>query len=123
MLSKLIAPTEEQLEDDVIDIKEESDETEPLKMMPDPGQPTEKQLEEHRTCGHTPYRTWCKWCNMGMGRGHQHRMHGAASTIALIGLDYFFMTAEGLKKRKELEYPMNPEGTLRARTRARRVTS
>ncbi len=98
------------MEDAVIDIKEESDETEPLKMMPDPGQPTEKQLEEHRTCGHTPYRTWCKWCNMGRGRGHQHRMRGATSIIARIGLDYFYMTAEGLKKRKELEYPMTAEG-------------
>ncbi len=91
MLSRLLSPLEETLEDQEIAIKEESDETEPLKMSPDPGQPTEKQLEEHRARGHVPYRTWCKWCNMGRGRGHQHRA-GTASTIPLIGLDYFFIT-------------------------------
>ena len=97
------------MEDQEIAIKEESDEIEPLKMAPDPGQPTMKQLEQHRTCGHVPFRTWCKWCNMGRGRGHQHRA-GAASTIALIGLDYFYITEGGLKRRKELEFTMDDAG-------------
>ena len=97
------------MEDQEIAIKEESDEIEPLKMAPDPGQPTMKQQEQHRTCGHVPFRTWCKWCNMGRGRGHQHRA-GAASTIALIGLDYFYITEGGLKRRKELEFPMDDAG-------------
>ena len=79
-----------------------------MKMATDPGQPTEKQVEEHRPC-HVPYRTWCKWCNMGRGRGHQHRA-GQPSLIAVIGLDYFFITPGGIKKRSELEHSADDAG-------------
>ena len=50
-----------------ISIENEVDtEVEPVKMAPDPGQPTQRQVEDHRRA-HIPYRLWCKWCVMGRG--------------------------------------------------------
>ena len=40
---------------------------------------------------------------MGQGRGDQHRS-GPESTIPRIGVDYFFITSGGLKKRADLKY-------------------
>jgi hypothetical protein len=45
----------------------------------DPGQPTKTQVEEHRTRGHVPYRSWCRWCNLGRGRSLQH--HAKAKPV------------------------------------------
>ena len=113
MSRALLAPAEDELFfGDEIHIKDDGDfddgEVEPVKMAPDPGQPTAKQVEEHRLT-HSLYRSWCKWCVMGRGRGHQHRP-GAASSIAIIGLDYFFITSGGIKKREELEYSVDAAG-------------
>ena len=63
--------------------------------------PSTEAVEQHR-CLHIPYRAWCKWCVMGQGRGDQHRS-GPESTIPRMGLDYFFITSGGVKKRSELE--------------------
>ncbi len=79
-----------------------------MKMAKDPGQPTTRQVEEHRKF-HIPFRSWCKWCILGRGRGIQHR-RADGSKIPIVGLDYFFNTTAGLKKREELEQPMTPEG-------------
>ena len=97
----LLAPADDELWGDEIRIKDDG-EIEPVKMAQDPGQPTAKQVEEHRLT-HSLYRSWCKWCVMGRGRGQQHRP-GATSSIAIIGLDYFFITAGGVKKKDELDY-------------------
>jgi len=106
----LIAPAEEDVEaDEEVVINEGEDvEVEPMKIAKDPGQPTRRQVEEHRKF-HIPFRSWCKWCILGRGRGIQHRRTDG-SRIAIVGLDYFFITAAGLKKREELEQPMTPEG-------------
>ena len=104
MLDDLLAPLEAEGEDEVR-IEEEpdvEDEAEPLKIAKDHKLPSAEAVEEHR-CLHIPYRAWCKWCVMGQGRGDQHRS-GPESTIPKIGMDYFFITAGGLKKRNELEY-------------------
>ena len=76
-------------------------ETEPLRAARDPGCPTVKEVEDHRSRGHLPYRTWCKWCNLGRGRGLQHRK-SPGSRIPIVGLDYFFITEGGVKKKEEL---------------------
>ena len=90
-------------------IQEElEEEAEPLRAARDPGCPSEKQVEEHRLT-HLPFRTWCKWCNLGRGRGLQHRQ-SPGSTIPVIGFDYFFITAGGMKKRQELEFGDGDEG-------------
>ncbi len=106
---KLVAPAVEEDAGEEITIEEErSDEVERLKVAPDPGQPTLKQLELHRIT-HIPFRTWCKWCVMARARGAQHSASGEC-TIAIIGMDYFFITRGGIKKRSELEYPEDEPG-------------
>ncbi len=99
-----MAPTEEDVAvDEEVRIQEEQDvEVEPLRAARDPGQPTASQVEMHRRT-HLPYRLWCKWCILGRGRGLQHRRsHG--SIIPIIGLDYFFITKGGVRRRGELDY-------------------
>ena len=92
-----------------VEIEEEL-ETEPLRNAPDPGKPSSKQMDEHRLT-HVPYRMLCKWCNLGRGRGLQHR-RSAGSDIPVVGIDYFFITKGGVKKRDELEeeYPSDHDG-------------
>ena len=71
-------------------------EEEVVRIAADPGQPSHKQVEEHRTRGHIPYRSWCQWCNLGRGRGQQHRAR-PSSTIPIVAIDYFFLTEAGVK--------------------------
>ena len=33
----------------------------PRRILPDPGQPTQKQIDDHRI-DHLPYRSWCPHC-------------------------------------------------------------
>ena len=42
------------------------------RILPDPGQPTQKQLEDHRI-DHLPFRSWCPECVAGRATGEQHR--------------------------------------------------
>ncbi len=109
-VDSLIAPAEEDVEAEreVMINEGDDEEVEPMKIAKDPGQPTVRQIEEHRKF-HIPFRSWCKWCILGRGRGIQHR-RSDGSTIPVVGLDYFFNTKAGLKKREELEQPMTPEG-------------
>ena len=98
----LIAPALEERREGDIEIEDESDqEVESVKLSRDPGQPTEKEMEEHR-CTHLPYRLWCKFCVMGRGRGVPHK-HSPGSSIPIIGIDYFFMTANGAEKNETVE--------------------
>ncbi len=76
-------------------------EVEPVKRAVDPGKPTDNQIEEHRMA-HLPYRSWCRWCVLGRGRGLQHRAR-AGSLIPIVGIDYFFLTSAGVKLREELK--------------------
>ena len=62
-------------------------EVEPVREAVDPGKPTDRQIEEHRLT-HLPYRSWCRWCVLGRGRGLQHRAR-TGSLIPTVGMDYF----------------------------------
>ena len=77
-------------------------EDEVVRIASDPGQPSHTQVEEHRTRGHIPYRSWCRWCNLGRGRGQQHRAR-PNSLIPVVAIDYFFLIEAGVKLRSELE--------------------
>ena len=77
-------------------------EEEVVRIASDPGQPSHKQVEEHRTRGHIPYRSWCQWCNLGRGRGQPHRAR-PDSAIPIGALDYFFLTEAGVKFHSGLE--------------------
>ena len=113
---RLVAPTEEDVaENEEVQIQEEVNaEVEPLKLAPDPGRPTARQVEEHRRMGHIPYRSWCRWCTLGRGRGMQHR-HGTGSIVPIVGFDYFFLTTGGVKKKTELG--MSDEAIAEARSK------
>ena len=41
--------------------------------LPDPGEPTASQREDHRASGHIVYRSWCEDCVAGRATGEQHR--------------------------------------------------
>ena len=90
-----------------ITIEEEQDE-EPLRVARDPKLPSPEDVECHRCC-HIPFRSWCRWCVMGRGRGDPH-LSSAGSTIPIVGLDYFFIDDEAVKKREELSYPQDADG-------------
>ena len=111
-MDALLAPPEAGEEESVSIEDEDETEVEPLKVANDPKLPSADAVEQHR-CLHIPYRAWCKFCVMGQGRGDQHRP-GPESTIPKIGVDYFFITSGGLKKRKELE--MSDEALDKARS-------
>ena len=109
----MLANAEDEQEGGEIAIDDEvEEETEPIRGAQDPGQPTARQVEDHRR-SHLPYRLWCKWCVMGRGRGRPHR-RTSGSDIAVIGLDYFFITREGVKKREELDFNADEQGQKEA---------
>ena len=67
------------------DGKGDPEDAEDVKVAPDPGQPSEKEMEEHRTKGHYPYRAWCKWCVWGRAVGTPHTSTTRGSRIPRIG--------------------------------------
>ena len=108
----LLAPFEEApAEGEVVIDGEEEEEVEPLKNAANPAQPTAAQLEEHRA-DHFPFRTWCKFCIMGRGVGQPHLASQSEPTIAVVGLDYFFITTEGVLRRNELAIAADDKAAL-----------
>ena len=101
-------------EGEQINIEADDDtEVEPVKRVVDPGKPTEQQIEEHRMT-HLPYRSWCRWCVLGRGRGLQHRAR-IGSLIPIVGMDYFYLASSGVQLREELK--MSDEEVDAARQR------
>ena len=106
-------PEEDVAEGQVDDGAEED--TEPLRTAVTPVLPSQAIQQEHNKT-HIPYRSWCSFCNEGRGLGEQRghlaeRPHG----IAIVGIDYWFMTDKHLKTRKELSdtHPETLEGEKR----------
>ena len=58
------------------------------RVLPDPGEPTASQIEDHRAFGHVPYRTWCAECVMGRSTGEQHRHRKGDRKICVFSFDY-----------------------------------
>lgn len=81
--------------------EEPEEETEPLNEVPDPSQPAEKQVEEHRTRGHLPFGLWCRRCCLERGRSMPHHAE-EGSVIPIVGLDYFLLTAAGVQLREDM---------------------
>ena len=44
----------------------------PRRILPDPRQPTQKQIDDHRI-DHLPYRSWCPHCVAARATGEQHQ--------------------------------------------------
>ena len=71
------------------------------KVSPDPGEPTASQVENHRACGHWPYRSWCPPCIGGRGGGEQHRRRTEAKSISVFAFDYLLLDASGKVLKRE----------------------
>ena len=96
-----MAPLEDQQGEGVVEIQDET-EVEPVKVARSPSQPTPEQEEAHRV-DHATYRSWCKFCVMGRGIGAPHPTDASVSQVPRIGVDYFFITAGGMKRKDELK--------------------
>ena len=67
-----VAEEEEELqinEENSAEVGEDPAAEEVVRIAFDLGRPSHRQVEEHRTQGHIPYRSWCRWCSLGGGRG------------------------------------------------------
>ena len=112
MIAPVEASQEVGVQPDQVNIEDDpagDADVEQLKVAPDPGQPTWEEIEEHRLT-HQPYRSWCKWCVMGRGVCFLHRNLKSKSAIPRIGIDYFYITQGGIRKRNELEHAQDPVG-------------
>ena len=88
----------------------EDEEVEPLRKTPSPVMPTAADVEEHRLT-HYPYRSWCSECNQGRGLGEQRGAHkGRPHRIPIVGVDFWYITSDGIKSRDELEWGNDDEG-------------
>ena len=83
-------------DDDQDDGDEAPVEVEKLKIGVDPKLPSAAEVEEHRTAGHIDFRNWCIHCMAGRGLGAQHRSPEGTRTIAVLSMDYFFLTVGGI---------------------------
>ena len=52
---------------------EDLEETLVQRILPDPGEPTASQREDHRASGHITFRSWCEDCAAARATGDQHR--------------------------------------------------
>ena len=71
------------------------------RILPDPGQPTQKQLEDHRV-DHLPYRSWCPECVAGRATGEQHQERTEAKRITTFSMDYLFLTKSRIVDKEAL---------------------
>ena len=71
------------------------------KVLPDPGEPTAAEVEDHRACGHLPYRSWCQECVEARGVGEPHRSRADQRTVCVFAFDYLFIGKDGMPIRIE----------------------
>ena len=106
----MIAPLEDSLAEGEVQIDDAQDEdVAPARHVASPSQPSQEEVERHRV-DHNPFRSWCKQCVEGRGLGSPHTAVAEQSKVPVVGLDYFFVTAEGLKRRDELACELSEEG-------------
>ncbi len=85
------APLENHHGDDGIGDEFKCEECGPRRVLPDPGQPTQSEIEEHRI-DHLPYRSWCPECVAGRATGEQHRARRGLRAVPVFSFDYLFIT-------------------------------
>ena len=74
---------------------EELEETVKQRILPDPGEPTESQREDHRAGGHISFRSWCEECVAARATGEQHRKRKEARRVCIFAFDYLFLDEAG----------------------------
>ncbi len=78
------------------------------RIPPDPGQPTQKQLDDHRV-DHLPFRSWCPGNVAGRATGEQHVVRKDPKQIATFSMDHLYCTKsrgtrkEGLEEGEDVE--------------------
>ena len=98
-------------EEIVIEGDDLEEEVQPTKTAPSPQLPSAEEVEEHRI-SHLPFRNWCRECIEGKALGeHRGANAGIESTVPVVGVDFFYLTADGMFHRSELiDYPRSEEG-------------
>ena len=96
---------------EVSDIEDESEEipssadadgeVDPMRMGTGRGKPTARHVEEHERT-HLPFRSWCRWCVLGRGRGLQRRAC-AGAIVPTLGIDYFYFTSKEILLEDKLK--------------------
>ena len=108
--SRILAPLEDAAEEGEVHVEEESEEDTPdLKHATDVASPSQEAVEKHRV-SHYPYRSWCKQCVMGRGVGRPHTTSTTESVVPIVGMGYFYITSEGVRRRDELAKELSDEG-------------
>ena len=80
----------------------EAEDMAPKRISPDPGLPTEAEIDDHEV-DHVPFRRWCEECVEGRGTGEQHRSREGPHAVPTIAFDYLFVTPKKILSREELE--------------------
>ena len=107
---RLLAPLEDSLAEGEVQIDDAQDEdVAPARHSASPYQPSAEEVERHRV-DHNPFRSWCKQCVEGRGLGSPHIAISEQSIVPIVGMDYFYITAEGLKGRDEFAFDFSEEG-------------
>lgn len=88
-------------EPDGEDAGEHSQECVAPRILPDPGQPTQMQIDDHRI-DHLPFRSWCPECVAGKATGEQHQSRKDEKRIATFSMDYLFLTRSRVVDREAL---------------------
>jgi len=93
----------------------EAEEVQPAKKAPDPVMPSPAEIEAHRE-NHLPFRSWCLDCTLAraMGELHRRRQEGVTSTVPVVAMDYFFMTASDVYLSKEAAGYQSDEAVVEA---------
>ena len=68
------------------DAEEQPQECVAPRILPDPGQPTQKQIDDHRI-DHLPSRSWCPECVAGRATGEQHHPRTEEKRISTFSMD------------------------------------
>ena len=101
--ARSLAPLEDELAEGEIVIEDEpGEDVVDFKHAASPDQPSAEKVEKHRVDGHLPFRSWCKQCILGRGLGTPHTSVSSESLVPIVGMDYYFITKEGIKRRDEL---------------------
>ena len=109
--ARLLAPLEDPLVEGEVNIDDdEEQDAAPARHAISPTLPAdEAEIERHRV-DHYPFRSWCKCCICGRGTGQPHTTTSSNSTIPVVGMDYYFVTSEGVRRRDELKFTADELG-------------
>ena len=72
-----------------------SEESERVKTIASPGNPTKQEVDEHMMC-HVPFRSWCEFCVKGkaVSMPHHRISDDRRNGVPVISIDYAFMGSE-----------------------------